>query len=77
MANKAPVWYLPGPFTRYNEDVKALAQKSGVRIVDARFVPENGRKDAAPEKDLPKVTEKKAPAKKPAEKKAPADKAGE
>ena len=37
MANKAPVWYLPGPFTRYNEDVKALAQKSGVRIVDARF----------------------------------------
>jgi hypothetical protein len=74
MANKAPVWYLPGPFTRYNEDVKSLAQKSGVRIVDARFVPENGRKDAAPEKDLPKVTEKgkKAPAKK-----APADKAGE
>ena len=51
MANKAPVWYLPGPFTRYNEDVKALAQKSGVRIVDARFVPEDGRKDAAPEKD--------------------------
>ena len=74
MANKAPVWYLPGPFTRYNEDVKSLAQKSGVRIVDARFVPEDGRKDAAPEKDLPKVTEKgkKAPAKK-----APADKAGE
>jgi hypothetical protein len=74
MANKAPVWYLPGPFTRYNEDVKSLAQKSGVRIVDDRFVPEDGRKDAAPEKDLPKVTEKgkKAPAKK-----APADKAGE
>lgn len=74
MANKAPVWYLPGPFTRYNEDVKGLAQKSGVRIVDARFVPEDGRKDAAPEKDLPKVTEK---GKKATTKKAPADKAGE
>lgn len=74
MANKAPVWYLPGPFTRYNEDVKALAQKSGVRIVDARFVPEDRRKDAAPEKDLPKVTEK---GKKATAKKAPADKAGE
>jgi hypothetical protein len=42
--------------------------------VDARFVPEDGRKDAAPEKDLPKVTEK---GKKATTKKAPADKAGE
>ena len=66
---KAPVWYMAGPFTRYNEDVKDLARKAAVRIVDARYVPEDQRKDAAPEKDLPKVTEKgkKAPAKKAAE----------
>ena len=66
---KAPVWYLAGPFTRYNEDVKDLARKAAVRIVDARYVPEDQRKDAAPEKDLAKVTEKgkKAPAKKAAE----------
>lgn len=57
MANKAPVWYLDGPFTRYNEDVKELAQKAAVRIIDGRFVPEKDRKDAA--KDVPKVTERK------------------
>lgn len=66
---KAPVWYLAGPFTRYNEDVKDLARKAAVRIVDARYVPEGQRQDAAPDKDLPKVTEKgkKSPAKKAAE----------
>ena len=68
MANKqkAPVWYLAGPFHRYKEDVKELARKAGVRIIDARFVPEGQRANAAPEKDLPKATLKaarKAPAK--------------
>ncbi|MES2868944.1 MAG: hypothetical protein V4749_05175 [Pseudomonadota bacterium] len=33
MSNK--IWYLPGPFHQYQEDVKALAKKAGLRIIDA------------------------------------------
>jgi hypothetical protein len=29
------IWYLPGPFHRYEDDVKAIAKKAGLRIVDA------------------------------------------
>ncbi|MFU6376418.1 hypothetical protein ACM792_14645 [Metapseudomonas otitidis] len=29
------IWYLPGPFHQYEEDVKALAKAAGLRIVDA------------------------------------------
>jgi hypothetical protein len=29
------IWYLPGPFHRYEDDVKAIAKKSGLRIIDA------------------------------------------
>jgi hypothetical protein len=29
------IWYLPGPFHRYEDDVKAIAKKNGLRIVDA------------------------------------------
>lgn len=29
------IWYLPGPFHRYEDDVKAIAKKLGLRIVDA------------------------------------------
>ena len=29
------VWYLPGPFHRYDGDVKAQAKKAGLVIVDA------------------------------------------
>jgi hypothetical protein len=29
------IWYLPGPFHRYEDDVKAIANKAGLRIVDA------------------------------------------
>ncbi|EMR4172435.1 hypothetical protein R2537_007477, partial [Pseudomonas aeruginosa] len=32
---KLPIWYLPGPFYRYEQDVKAEAAKAGVRIIDA------------------------------------------
>jgi hypothetical protein len=48
------VWYLQGPFTRYNENVKELAEKNGIRIIDSRFT--DSKKDAAEE--TPKVTEK-------------------
>ncbi|NWF10017.1 hypothetical protein HX810_20305 [Pseudomonas salomonii] len=51
MSNKN-IWYLPGPFHQYQEDVKALAKASGLRIVDAS-VTEN-REDAADE--VPDVT---------------------
>ena len=49
-----PVWYLPGPFYRYNEDVKRLAAKHGLRIIDADVTPD--REGAADPKDLPVVT---------------------
>lgn len=29
------IWYLPGPFHRYEDDVKALAKKASLRIIDA------------------------------------------
>lgn len=29
------IWYLPGPFHRYEDDVKVLAKKAGLRIIDA------------------------------------------
>lgn len=29
------IWYLPGPFHRYEDDVKAIAKKAGLRIIDA------------------------------------------
>lgn len=63
MANKqkAPAWYLEGPFHRYKEDVKELARKAGVRIIDARFVAEQDRGNAAEE--VPKATLKAAPKK--------------
>ena len=51
---KAPIWYLPGPFYRYAEDVKALARKAGVRIVDANVTED--RRGAADPKALPKAT---------------------
>lgn len=28
-------WYLPGPFHRYEDDVKAIAKKRGLVIIDA------------------------------------------
>lgn len=56
MSNKT-IWYLPGPFHQYQEDVKALAKANGLRIVDAS-VTEN-REDAADE--VPDVTVKELP----------------
>jgi hypothetical protein len=51
MSNKN-VWYLPGPFHQYQEDVKALAKKAGLRIIDANVT--ESREDAA--EDTPEVT---------------------
>lgn len=56
MSNKN-IWYLPGPFHQYQEDVKALAKASGLRIVDASVT--ESREDAADE--VPDVTIKEQP----------------
>lgn len=46
------IWYLPGPFHQYQEDVKALAKENGLRIVDANAT--GSREDEAD--DVPQVT---------------------
>ena len=56
MSNKN-IWYLPGPFHQYQEDVKALAKANGLRIVDASVT--ESREDAAD--DVPDVTVKEVP----------------
>ncbi|CAI8788362.1 Chromosome partition protein Smc [Pseudomonas sp. IT-P253] len=51
MSNKN-IWYLPGPFHQYHEDVKALAKKAGLRIIDANVT--ESRDDEAD--NTPEVT---------------------
>lgn len=46
------IWYLEGPFHRYEDDLKALAKKSGLRIIDANVT--ESREGAADK--APKVT---------------------
>jgi hypothetical protein len=50
--SKKNIWYLPGPFHQYQEDVKALAKENGLRIVDANAT--GSREDEAD--DVPEVT---------------------
>lgn len=50
--SKSNIWYLPGPFHQYQEDVKALAKEAGLVIVDANVA--LSRKSEA--KDVPEVT---------------------
>ena len=51
------IWYLPGPFHRYEDDIKAIAKKAGLRIVDANVTES---RDGECEKP-PKVTLKELP----------------
>lgn len=37
---KKNVWYLPGPFHRYEDDVKAIAKKNDLIIIDANVTPD-------------------------------------
>lgn len=55
MSNK--IWYLPGPFHQYQEDVKALAKQAGLRIIDASVT---ASRDGAAEA-VPAVTIKEPP----------------
>ena len=52
MSNK--IWYLPGPFHQYQKDVKALAKKAGLRIIDASATASR----VGEAKDVPAVTVK-------------------
>lgn len=54
MSNK--IWYLPGPFHQYLEDVKAQAKERGLRIIDAN-VTESREGEAH---DVPEVTLRQA-----------------
>lgn len=54
MSNK--IWYLPGPFHQYREDVKALAKEHGLRIIDANITESrDGEADDVPEVTVRKV----------------------
>ncbi|MBG6289526.1 hypothetical protein I5I61_18900 [Pseudomonas nitroreducens] len=47
------IWYLPGPFHRYEDDVKAMAKKAGLRIIDANMTDSReGAADKVPEAAL-------------------------
>jgi hypothetical protein len=55
--SKKNIWYLPGPFHQYSEDIKALAKEAGLRIIDASVTA--SREGAA--EDVPAVTIKELP----------------
>ncbi|WP_370601191.1 HeH/LEM domain-containing protein [Pseudomonas nitroreducens] len=62
------IWYLPGPFHRYEDDVKALAKKAGLRIVDANMTESReGAAEKVPEAALkPEWRAEEAPESDPA-----------
>lgn len=61
---KDKIWYVEFPTYQYNEDVKELAKKNGLKIIDAQFDAGDGEKDVPTltkvgEKDVPKLTKTK------------------
>jgi len=44
------IWYLPGPFHRYEDDVKAIAKKAGLIITDANVTEDRGGEVEKPPK---------------------------
>jgi len=54
MAKESNIWYVEHPITQYKEDVKALARKAGLKIIDAVF------DDGEGAEKTPKLTKKKA-----------------
>lgn len=51
------IWYVEFPTYKYNEDVKELARKNNLKIVDAIFQGENEQCEEAPKLTL--IGEKK------------------
>ena len=58
------IWYVEFPTFQYNEDVKDLARKNNLKIIDARFQGENKQCEKAPKLTL-KVKPEKADNKEP------------
>ena len=61
---KSKIWYVEFPTYQYNEDVKELAKKNGLKIIDTQFDAGDGEKDVPKltkvgEKDVPKLTKTK------------------
>ena len=47
------IWYLPGPLHRYEDDIKAIAKKHGLRIIDANVTESrDGECEKAPKAKL-------------------------
>ena len=42
------IWYVEFPTFQYNEDVKELARKNNLKIIDARFQGDNKQCDKPP-----------------------------
>lgn len=51
---KDNTWYVEFPTHQYNEDVKGLAVKLGLKIIDAQFKGDNEQCDKAPKLTLKK-----------------------
>ena len=62
------IWYVEFPTYRYKEDVKELAQRNNLKIVDATFQGENKQCEKAPKLTLkvkPEKVDNKEPEKEP------------
>lgn len=51
---KSNIWYVEFPTYQYNEDVKALAKKHGLKIIDAQFKSDDTGADKTPKLTLKK-----------------------
>lgn len=61
------IWYLPGPFHRYEDDVKAIAKKAGLIIIDANVTEDRDGEVEKPPKAKLKAEYRDASAKAGAE----------
>jgi len=67
------IWYLPGPFHRYEDDVKAIAKKEGLIIIDANVTEDRDGEIEKPPKAALKAEYRAAPAKAGADLNKPKD----
>jgi hypothetical protein len=56
LPERAPIWLVEHPTGRYVEDVKAVARKAGLRVMDAAAAGEAERAAAVPASQAPKLT---------------------
>ncbi len=55
------IWYVEFPTFQYNEDVKDLARKNNLKIIDARFQGDNKQCDKPPKLTKIKGSKEKEP----------------